>query len=137
MHQPPALLRREFLGRLRAAHDRDPQAWVLVEDLTRTAFGLPAVGLPISGPTAKGTLGMLQRISVRRVLRELSAGGMVEFAEQLPTERRRRGHGGPLTRARRRRSVWARLAPADAVPRQERRHVDVAPDWRHSPDSPG
>lgn len=125
MNQPRLLVRRVFLHRLSQARTADPQGWVLVEDLSREAFGLPAVGVPIAGPTAKGTLSLPQRASVRAAIHKLSSEGLVEFAEQLPTERRRVSRPGHL--GFRRRSTWARLAGAPA-PTPERRERDAFDD---------
>lgn len=121
MNQPAHLVQRLFVERLRQAHVADPHGWVLVEDLSREAFGLPGLGLPTAGPTAKGSLTLAQRTSVRRTIRDLSSQGRVEFAEQLPTERRRTAQSGPALLRGRRRSIWARLATEATEPLAERR----------------
>lgn len=131
MNHPPLLVQRLFLERLRAAHGTNPQGWVLVEDLTREAFGAPAIGLPVAGPTAKGTLTLTQRASVSRAIRALSSQGLVEFAEQLPTERRRTSRPSILSWRGNRRSIWARLAVADTQRPGDRR-ADQADQAQHS-----
>lgn len=113
-----------FLRRLREAKVTHAHGWVLIEDLAREAFGLPTVGLPIAGPTAKGSLSLTQRTTVRRAINALSKQGLVELSEQLPTERRRIGAPGVRFLAGRR-SMWARLVQTQVPLPRDRRDAEV------------